>query len=223
MLPAADDDETTSLTEEGETLSIAQLPPMPRPRRAEQLGESTLGVFVVTVLVGLLVGVTHGIAVGPGTQNNNWLPLLFIYAEAALAYICLLGLLCADPGTIKRTRATCYPIPPDVAARLKSGEPLTDLAGNISRDGRSYCVRCLVWRDKSADSRFEGSHSIHHCSTCQRCVVDFDHHCGVFGRCIAGSGFSGNMKYFKGILFCFAAGITTCIVSTVIKLTEGKA
>ena len=35
--------------------------------------------------------------------------------------------------------------------------------------------------------------------------------CGVFGRCIAGRGWRGNMGFFKGILLCAFAGIVTCI------------
>eukprot|EP00536_Pseudo-nitzschia_multiseries_P018867 jgi/Psemu1/57730/gm1.57730_g len=46
-----------------------------------------------------------------------------------------------------------------------------------------YCTRCLVWR-KPRDG--PSSCSYFHCAICQRCCAYHDHHCNVFGRCIAG-------------------------------------
>ena len=217
--PALDDDQEDSLIAEQGELPLSKLPPMPPPNYNERCSESILGIAVVTVLVGLFVGVTHGVAVGPNVNSTNWVALLFIYAEAAIAFICLAGILFGDPGVVKRSRETCYPIPPEVAERLQRNESLSSMS-NIEVDGKVYCVRCLVWRPRSAQSRFEGVHSTHHCSTCQRCVVDFDHHCGVFGRCIAGKGLSGNMKYFTTIITMAVLGMVTCLVPTLMSVAE---
>jgi hypothetical protein len=97
-----------------------------------------------------------------------------------------------DPGVVKRSPETCFPLPPKVADLIEAGatsEQIQQL-GNLHGEKGSFCVRCLVWR---------GGDNVqpHHCSTCQRCVTHFDHHCGVFGRCIAGDGLRGNMGFFK--------------------------
>ena len=87
--------------------------------------------------------------------------------------------------------------------RLKTTSTTSALVGEI------FCVRCCIWRPDSSPPLYRDN--THHCSTCQRCVADFDHHCGVFGRCIAGKGWQGNMGYFKGILMMMFFGLITCI------------
>merc|ERR1712232_1405203 len=114
-------------------------------------------------------------------------------------------MLC-DPGVVKRNNDNCLPIPLAASQALKtSGDASEKLGGNIadpSDPSLSYCVRCFVWRKGDA----------HHCRLCQRCVRKFDHHCSVFGRCIAGSGFKGNMKYFVTIKVFGMLGMCTAVV-----------
>ena len=132
-----------------------------------------------------------------------------------LAMICLLGLLFGDSGEIQRSPEICFPLPPEVAQRLASGETLDGLANITDEERGIYCVRCFVWRPR---------YGAHHCRLCQRCTVDFDHHCGVFGRCIAGKGLSGNMKYFVGIIMAAVlgevGGIVFFLIAVVMNIAE---
>ena len=44
----------------------------------------------------------------------------------------------------------------------------------------------------------------------------------VFGRCIAGRGWRGNMGYFKGVLACAMGGVITSIAATAAMGTVPK-
>jgi len=123
-----------------------------------------------------------------------------IWSEALLAFVCLCEVQLGDPGEIKRTKNTCLPVPEEIARVLRGEAP--PLLGNLDGvDGRVYCVRCHLWRPDDVD--------VHHCRMCQRCVVHFDHHCGVLGRCIAGKGMKGNYKYFITLIACGHLGFLT--------------
>jgi hypothetical protein len=171
---------------EGDVLS---LPPLPAQDLCQMRAEACCGNSLVLFLIFIFVAPMQAYAshATEALTFNQTLWLYAVYAEAAVAIFCLFGLMWGDPGTIKRTPENCFPQPDIVMEKLRNGESLSSV-GNIHDDGHVFCIRCLVWRPDDLNS--------HHCSTCQRCVVDFDHHCGVFGRCIAGEGFGGNMVRF---------------------------
>ena len=198
------------------------LPPLPEPKRCEMRMEASGGTVLVLALVAVFTGMTQGVALGPGKLTGAWWWLFFclIYGEAACAIGCLLGIMWGDPGVVKRSEETCFPIPAEVADRLRRGLSLEQM-GNVTEDGRTYCIRCLLWRPGG----LAGRSTVHHCGTCQRCVVDFDHHCGVFGRCIAGKGLKGNFKYFSTIIvlgYAGAATATAALMLGVLKCSRGN-
>jgi len=99
-------------------------------------------------------------------------------------------------------------MPDEVKQRLAVAASMEDLRNITDESGATYCVRCLLWRPPPSSKRRP-----HHCRTCNRCVVHFDHHCGVFGRCIAGTWRSGNLPYFFLLIAMGAWGPLTCFGS----------
>jgi len=200
---------------DGHGLFVA-LPPQPKRRKTEMRLQASIGCATVVLITSCCVAATEFGA----RSMDGWAPhaLLsvsrcLVYIAALVAFGCLMGLMFGDPGVIKRSESTCLPVPPSILEKINASERV-DFGANIVENGLTYCVRCLVWRiPGSSGSDLECCSSaqvwdwcngtgnrIHHCDTCQRCVEHFDHHCGVFGRCIAGQGFGGNMGYFKTIL-----------------------
>lgn len=151
---------------------LAALPPLPEQDLCQMRAEASCGNSLVLFLIFLFVAPMQAYA---NTQANltmvqrAW--IFAIYAEAATAIFCLLGLMWDDPGTIKRTAENCFPLPDIVAEKLANGKSLESVGNVTGEDGRVFCIRCLVWRPDDGNT--------HHCSTCQRCVCAFDHHCGV--------------------------------------------
>ncbi len=180
------------------------LPPMPQPHSAQMRSEACCGAATVLIIIGICVGGTHIFSSDLDGTAAQGIFHLVVGAEAAVALLCLLGLMIGDPGTLRRSEARCTPIPAGaIRDSLLQGKPVPQGLGNVhDADRGTFCVRCLLWRER------EEKH-VHHCSICQRCVRDFDHHCGVFGRCIAGQGLHGNMGYFKVVIAMGCCGAFT--------------
>jgi len=163
---------------------VMALPPLPEPDHPQLrteagrgwwtiLGTSTMCAAFTVSPVFTSDGLSEGIC---------WLLVGLIGLFAIVAVFCQVRITYGDPGVIHRSPENCFPLPDEVARRLRNGESLEMLSNLIDEGGRSFCVRCLVWRPPKGTSLG----AAHHCRTCQRCVVNFDHHCGVLGRCIAG-------------------------------------
>ena len=141
-----------------------------------------------------------------------WSEVIVIHTLALVALACYVLIRFGDPGEIKRSLHNCFPMPQEMLDWLEkkargppsppplkqNPKPAPDLT---SSERHSYCVRCYVWRPVGS----------HHCRTCQRCVVGFDHHCGVFGRCIAAK----NIVPFYILLYVFYAGFMSGVVFSV--------
>merc|ERR1719215_1032604 len=213
---SADPVERAHILEEPEnsprSIAIEDMPPL-LPRAPPYYMEPLCGISLVSLVCAFFVTIT--------TASVNALPpedrtsvktfcKAAIFVEAGLAALCVCFLLFGGAGVIERTPQTCYPMPPVVEDLLKKGDtPTGRLRQNIPGPRGhptmgTYCIRCFVWRPPTT-----GMVGAHHCNTCQRCVRDFDHHCGVFGRCIV----KGNMSCFGFLIVLFPTAFVTMIVA----------
>eukprot|EP00928_Gymnodinium_smaydae_P036486 TRINITY_DN25499_c0_g1_i1.p1 TRINITY_DN25499_c0_g1~~TRINITY_DN25499_c0_g1_i1.p1 ORF type:complete len:271 (+),score=52.41 TRINITY_DN25499_c0_g1_i1:77-889(+) len=214
-VPSAD----APISEWQSAFPIGKLPPLP-PRGEGYWTEPWCGVMLVSLLCLFFVSSTTSVAEeaadcaeSPMEATLARLLVPTVWLWAAVSAFCTAYLLFGNAGEIRRSPATCYPIPEEVARRLIRGESMSGLE-NV-RDPSTqdtYCVRCLVWRRKSPD--IEGKP--HHCNTCARCVEGFDHHCGVFGRCIV----DGNMCCFVTNISMLASAVVTIAAALIMSCAQ---
>ena len=195
-----------------------QLPPLHKPV-AEQNRQAALGVTSVSGLAVALVVFTHANewAAGGAQPLHSQLSMLGKLISS-VAMICLVMIMRGPQDrVVRRSKATTEPLPPVVLQRLAAGESLDGLVNLVDGDA-SFCVRCCVWRRPPPPVaatttclcvKVTERRAVHHCRVCNECCEAFDHHCGFFGRCIAGSFWhgGGNMRPFMTILLCgYSAG-----------------
>jgi len=189
-------------------IRIRDFPPLPH-RKSGYWIEPVCGFSLVLGLDSLFVVVVRGIA---STADDN--PLMHIvvglvWVQCLMSALSVLYLLAGGAGVIRRSEDACYPMPEEVEEKLRQSTgslvELDNIYGPVGSETLgSYCVRCLVWRPPK-----KGMMDAHHCNTCQRCVKGFDHHCGVFGRCIV----RGNLPCFSILLGMLPAGVLTIILA----------
>lgn len=203
---------------------LRTLPTLPEPNLRIQRGQSAVGCTTVVSITFALIGISHVAVhlVPEFPANVREVLFVLLYSAATVAIVCLAGLMLGDPGVIRRSAHSTFPLPLDISERLAAGSTLSGL-DNIRDGTRTFCVRCFVWRDEAPPglTSWNGachkrlfscrSPKPHHCSVCQRCVAAFDHHCGFFGRCIAGRGLGGNMGFFCGVIAAAWLGLPSTV------------
>jgi hypothetical protein len=211
------------------------LPPLPSPDYRTLRGEYLWCAACVGGVTAFCVGVAHALTAAAMQHCSAAVRdgcLYAIYAQSGLAVVCLAALHLIGPGTVRRSAKNCLPLPPAVLAALRTDAPdwasLQHRGHNIaasSSEPRTYCVRCFVWRPAPrevlpaptgrvgaalASARAllcEGHGRAHHCSSCNSCVRDSDHHCSVLGCCVSGR----NVAVFYCLVLLCATGPLTAL------------
>ena len=123
----------------GTWADVYALPPLPTPDYCAMRGEATCGNSLVLFLIFLFVAPMQTYASQTTTPLTPLMRIWIgaIYAEAVTAIICLLGLMWGDPGTIKRSPETSFPLPELVSERLRNGTRAVQRKGRRSGASRA--------------------------------------------------------------------------------------
>ena len=116
-------------------------------------------------------------------HKSSWsVPLLVLRASTSVLGACIVLIWWVDPGYL----------------RPHAPHPR---AAEWAAAGAERCPQCDVQRPpKTRDLSSGQNWRTHHCRICKVCVLDFDHHCSVLGRCIS----KRNVALFVGVNFAGA-------------------
>ncbi|XP_047307821.1 protein S-acyltransferase 24-like [Impatiens glandulifera] len=144
--------------------------PNSRIGRLTKLGLAPLLWFIIIVLLATYINsvilATNLPRLTAGFALNAWLGVFLATGGLFLFYRCS----CKDPGFVKMNVSDPQSIKDDEPLlKIEINNPAL-LAGNWSQ----LCATCKIVRPIRAK----------HCSTCDRCVEQFDHHCPWVSNCI---------------------------------------
>lgn len=94
---------------------------------------------------------------------------------------------------------TCY----GLSARMDPGYVTSAVSSKLVQSGAfcEFCDRCQLWRPARS----------HHCRTCKRCVMLFDHHCGWTDNCVGVRNLGWFISYLILCLACIGLLALSCV------------
>lgn len=115
--------------------------------------------------------------------------------------VCLIRVSFTDPGILPRNihlldQVKTKGLPEEYHSWI-------EMPGPVGRDGKEttvyakYCTSCYTWRPVRAS----------HCSRCNACIANLDHHCPWIGNCV------GQRNYPQFVGFLVFAVLTCCILA----------
>jgi len=122
----------------------------------------------------------------------DWSMMLVFCTTVPVAFYTFYRTWCCDPGYIHAT----------FQERCMTIVQLSETDESDKSAAASFCTTCLISRPIRSK----------HCSTCDRCVIRFDHHCPWVGNCIGGN----NHRLFIGYLASLVASALLFICSAVV-------
>ena len=109
--------------------------------------------------------------------RDVWFEVYSMVLLTGLALYLKLRAFLTDPGTVPAAHPRPPPLPPMQLAAMQATNPY-------------HCFTCGIYRPIRSK----------HCSACDRCVAEFDHHCPVVANCIG----RNNRRHFVGYLLALA-------------------
>merc|ERR1719336_3274015 len=104
------------------SVPMAGLPALPQ-RAARYYLEPWIGAGTVFILTCILVGIPTRFIPEVKNPIERFVVLPMIWIAGALAILGPAGILLSGAGEIKRTPATCYPVPEEVVEQLRVHDP----------------------------------------------------------------------------------------------------
>jgi len=103
---------------------------------------------------------------------------------------------CTNPGIVPRNASIPKELVPNYLG--PDGQPLGRfLRINGIHVKQKFCATCNIFRPPRSK----------HCSSCDNCVLRFDHHCAWLGNCIG----LHNYRYFVFLIYCSTVFLIECI------------